>query len=705
MGWRYWPDDLTQEERNRSDNLILLCAPCHKLIDRVSPRDFSLERLHEWKRAAEGDAIDNLSGETLDVAALRAALVNALQVRPHLELTLPVLASSDGLSFASRSAEFSGRSDEKAELLAFLQSEEVFSWWEIVGDAGAGKSRLALECCLDIARDWDVGFARDADLDALLEFVPIRQTLLVVDYAAARADWLGRFLIDLADRCGTDWEMVRVLVLERSVEGKWHEAATRQSRHHESIKIMSARYAKPLELRGLSRDGNRRLIADFLSRSTDLPSPTLIEDLVDRALELDPAGRPLFSLVAALEFLDPELSGGSRDTVLRALVSRRNAREAPSQPLSYTVLELAATALGGIEVGNYPALQAGEIPPFTLPALSNLAPADIDSALGGMVPDILGEMWILDELGAAGVRANASRAALGVVWGYSPPRYAAFFDRAARDHPSHEQLLELLNVDWEKDPETWFEMACSVLPYLRDPRSSRVTKVLDLLNARPPSDQRARALSEAESVIADLWQADGALEKAHALYTKVIESAPAGGKAIWNSHTNRGVVELKLGNRAQAEADFAAVISSPDASDEARACCLNNRADLRMDEGKHLAAIADRTAVLRLPETTYNRRYIALIRRAISFQVLDRSEEADADIEMILTTADIAVEQKMAARLMRAEWADEMDAPEIAVNEIKRILASRRNFPHIVEAAKALAVRLGTMEGSVVAAP
>ena len=226
VGWRFWPDDLTQEERNRSDNLILLCSPCHKLIDRISPREFSPELLHNWKMAAESDTWESLPGEPLDIGTLRSELIYALQARPHVELAVPDLASSDGLSFASRSAEFSGRAAEQAALLAFLQSEAAFSWWMIVGGAGAGKSRLALECCLDVDGDWDVGFARDSDHKALLEFVPIRPTLLVVDYAAARADWLGGLLSGLAGRCGPDWDPVRVLVLERAAVGKWHEAAT-----------------------------------------------------------------------------------------------------------------------------------------------------------------------------------------------------------------------------------------------------------------------------------------------------------------------------------------------------------------------------------------------------------------------------------------------------------------------------------------------
>lgn len=56
IGWRYWPaDDMSQDERNQFDNLILLCSPCHKLIDTVSPRDFPSDLLHEWKQTCEQD--------------------------------------------------------------------------------------------------------------------------------------------------------------------------------------------------------------------------------------------------------------------------------------------------------------------------------------------------------------------------------------------------------------------------------------------------------------------------------------------------------------------------------------------------------------------------------------------------------------------------------------------------------------------------
>lgn len=698
VGWRYWPEDLTREDRNKFDNLLLLCASCHKLIDRVQPRAFDPDLLYEWKQNAEGGGLEGLTSEPLDIIGLASALSDALQALPHNELSLPSLPSQDGLSFASRSASFAGRTEESRALSAFLASDLSFSWWTVVGDAGVGKSRLALECCLAAEKDWDVGFVGDAGHEALLEFVPVRPTLMVVDYAAARAEWLGRLLNSLALRASAEWQPVRVLVLDRTVNARWYEAATFQHRYHDSVRIMSARYAEPLELGGLSRDVTRTLIADALSGPERPPNSTTLEDLVDRAFELDPAGRPLFSLVAALEYSDPQLGGGSRDKVLRSLVRRRQPHASNDRPLALLVLELASTALGGIDVQNYPAIESRGVEPFTLPALSDLPSDVIDQGLGGMVPDILGEMWILDELSSAGVRGRACKAALELAWGFSPSRYAAFVDRAARDHPLHEQLLSLFDVDSDVEPYTWFEMVCSVIPYLSDPLSPRVYQVLDLIEARPGDALREKALAEAGFAIANLWFSHRVFDKAHTLYTKLIETAPVDSEVRWQSYTNRGVVEMVRDNRVRGEADFVAVISSADASDEARASCLNNRADLRVDEGDHLGAIGDRTAVLELRETSYNRRYIALARRATSLWALERYEEANDDIEAILSTTDIAVEQKMAARLMRAEWAAGLGVPEMAEEELKRILDSRRNFPSVADAATVLAHDLGILD-------
>lgn len=54
IGWRYYPaEDMSQEERNQASNILLLCPPCHKLIDKIRPKEFPVELLLNWKSSSE----------------------------------------------------------------------------------------------------------------------------------------------------------------------------------------------------------------------------------------------------------------------------------------------------------------------------------------------------------------------------------------------------------------------------------------------------------------------------------------------------------------------------------------------------------------------------------------------------------------------------------------------------------------------------
>lgn len=54
IGWRYYPaEDMSQEERNQANNILLLCPPCHKLIDKIRPKEFPVDLLLSWKSSSE----------------------------------------------------------------------------------------------------------------------------------------------------------------------------------------------------------------------------------------------------------------------------------------------------------------------------------------------------------------------------------------------------------------------------------------------------------------------------------------------------------------------------------------------------------------------------------------------------------------------------------------------------------------------------
>ena len=126
--------------------------------------------------------------------------------------------------FRQRATDLTGRESELEKLQQFLDTKEPVAWWQIAGDAGQGKSRLALDLILEVREFWHAGFLRADDLlKTNWATVAIsRPTLIVIDYVAApqKARMVREALLKLIDRSKkSDAERlaypVRILLLER----------------------------------------------------------------------------------------------------------------------------------------------------------------------------------------------------------------------------------------------------------------------------------------------------------------------------------------------------------------------------------------------------------------------------------------------------------------------------------------------------------
>jgi hypothetical protein len=223
--------------------------------------------------------------------------------------------------------------------------------------------------------------------------------------------------------------------------------------------IDAASYAKPRELGGLPGEEIRNLIKEVTGSTGAVLSSTDVEDIADHAARIDPAGRPLFAVIAALDWLDGNGMSAGRDPVLRRLLKRLDAQMAERlagsalAPESARNLRTFATTLGGISADEYHRiLDHLEPPPGLLPgAFDDYQLVSLDDLVDGVRPDILGELYVLDRLAGGAAEHHAAVTLLRLGWQADPDAYHAFVERTVVDHREREHVAELLDVgDWRR---------------------------------------------------------------------------------------------------------------------------------------------------------------------------------------------------------------------------------------------------------------
>jgi hypothetical protein len=582
-------------------------------------------------------------------------------------------------------------------LTAFLEDDRAFSWWLWTGPAGVGKSRLAIELCRAVSGTWNAGFLREAHQSCLGDLRTATPTLVVVDYAAQRSVWLSDALFQLTQH--NLRAPVRVLVLEREAAGPWWDTVQRHHRSEEASCVAAVSHALPRALTGLGRDDLRELISSVARHLGSNLSRTQIEDIADHANRIDPFGTPLFAFVATMNSLTDVLTGG-RDEVLRRLITREDSQIVrrivpPSSVSQARNVRSLATMVGGLSIDCYAALLEAAGPPVGLlpGAYDDFGKVSLDELLDGLRPDILGELFVLDQLAAAGSNGLNARTLLRLAWRASPNAYKAFVERVAGDHREHESLVELLDVDDAASlTSAWATLVADTIPFLGrsdHPVISWIFRRLTTLRETTLDGNVDEAIAIARFRFANILLGENDARRANELFTELLSASDTSWSVYTNILNNRGITWSDLHRKDLAVADFTSVIDASAASDEARACALNNRADI-LDLQNPDAGVADRTAVLALHETTFNRRFIALIRRARALWAMGDHLSAHRDIAAIIATDDIAIEQKMSARLQRAEWSVETGSPGDALPDLDAVVASYRNFESVEARARVL---------------
>jgi hypothetical protein len=172
-----------------------------------------------------------------------------------------------------------GRESAKADLESWLAFGPVISVRCLIGGGGSGKTRLGIELC-DSAeqRKWFAGFVthkeltRFASQQNLSNWGWSRDTLVVVDYAAARARVLREWLVELAQNVPSASKHLRLLLLERHADpnlGWWHDLVAPGTHSEEPAALFDP--VTPVPLPSIATiDQRRDILAHVMAEASRL---------------------------------------------------------------------------------------------------------------------------------------------------------------------------------------------------------------------------------------------------------------------------------------------------------------------------------------------------------------------------------------------------------------------------------------------------
>ena len=404
-----------------------------------------------------------------DIAGLATYMEGRLNPQPPLSLPLLDDTAQNRLRFAARHIPFLGREGEMAQLNAFRDGVEQFSWGLVTGSGGLGKSRLALEFCLTAGTAWRVGFLSDRSTFTSWEtWQPDQPTLIVVDYVAMRAELIGDMLGQLNSR--NDLECpVRVLLLERQKDEVWWKQMVPNT--SEGLALAQSQFDTDdfLAISKLKRDALWEIITTIVD--ADMVDALDKQEVLEKLCEIDPEQRPLYAaLVADALKAGRTLGGWDKERLFNDVIDREEknywlsaipagTNGAPALLESHKNLLAFMTMIGGLPLDQIDKLPESLELPKTKDLCRSLYQAMSGTQftglslterenveLHGLTPDPLGEFFTLSHLESRGVKTIEKFR--WSAWSIESPQsfsFGVFLERCNSDFVDHECLAYLID--------------------------------------------------------------------------------------------------------------------------------------------------------------------------------------------------------------------------------------------------------------------
>lgn len=371
----------------------------------------------------------------------------------NLDIFLPDLKNKpkkniSALKYQSRLTSFTGREFEIVKLKKFVKDLSLIQWWVIEGKGGVGKSRLALEFCLELEKKgWHCGFFSSYEEHGFDSWDPEKPHLIICDYVLGKEKEIAKAIkkVISMEKSKMLHFQIRFLLLERSGSNEIQEINSIETF---GPIIQDHLYRnQSLALKGLddiSLEKTIKEVAEFFELS-NLDYKNILDKIKERSATKNFIYGGLLCLFKYYKI--SKTIDYSFEAVIKSLLDRErkfwlDKLDFSEEKESYLIL---ASLLGGIDTLDKNK-HSSELSEYLVKvdlkdSYSLIVGVDTNTFLSPLSHDLINELYVLDGLSDRNKFNKVIQLGLGYKNGED---LLSFFTRAAYDYKKHPSLNYLM---------------------------------------------------------------------------------------------------------------------------------------------------------------------------------------------------------------------------------------------------------------------